>query len=94
MQVIWEREDFPQERVYTTRAHHPKNETDLAKSHYRIDYETGVVTHKTCTKCSQAQGRFVWLPIAKFGHRVMEDHSVRPQPQCKHCRGSRTRRAA
>jgi hypothetical protein len=71
----------------------PKDKDDLGKSHYCINVETGKVTHKTCTCCSQAVGRFMWKRIKAFGHRVMEDNSVRPQPQCKSCRGGKRVRA-
>jgi hypothetical protein len=87
MKVIWEREDVNPERIFMSKVVHPRNPSDLRYSHYVIDPQTLEVTHKTCTRCSQEQGRFVWYLIEQFGYRIMENHSILPQAQCSPCRG-------
>ena len=87
MRILWERDDFPPERVFFSKAVAPKDPADLSKSHYCVDHATGFVTHKTCTHCSQQQGRFVWYTLSHMGFRVMADHSIRTQAQCPGCRG-------
>ena len=87
MKVIWERKDINQERVFLSRVAYPMHTSDLRYSHYVINSETLEVTHKTCTRCSQEVGNFVWFRIGQFGFRIMEDNSIRPQAQCSPCRG-------
>jgi hypothetical protein len=87
MKVIWEREDVNPERIFMSKVVHSRNPSDLRYSHYVIDPQTLEVTHKTCTRCSQEQGRFVWYRIEQFGYRIMENNSILPQAQCSPCRG-------
>jgi hypothetical protein len=87
MRILWERSDFPLERVFFSKASAPRDPADLQMSHYVVDPATGFVTHKTCTYCSQEQGRFVWYLISTMGFRIMGDRTLRTQAQCPGCRG-------
>jgi hypothetical protein len=87
MKIIWEQGDCPQDRVFFSRVAHARNPSDLRWSHYRVDPETGAVTHKTCPRCSQRAGQFIWHRMESFGFRVMEDNQILPQAQCYTCRG-------
>jgi len=89
MMIIWEREDFPPDCVLTSKVTKPKDPKDLRRSHYFYSKVEERITHKTCTKCSQSAGHFVWLDIEEFSYRAMEDGSFKPQPQCGQCRGTR-----
>jgi len=84
--IIWEREDFPQDKVLASKAHHPKDRSDLGKSHYVWSELEGKITHKTCTRCSQEHGRLVWYLIDLFSYRILEGNKIRPQAQCVQCR--------
>lgn len=87
MKIIWELDDCPPDRVFSSKRLISRNLSDLRWSHYRVDPDTEEVTHKTCPNCSQREGRFVWYPIESFGFRVMSDNKILPQAQCGPCRG-------
>jgi len=85
MLIIWEKEDFKDERTFASKVHQPKDAKDLRFSHYFYSRTEDRITYKTCTRCSQEADRFIWYPIEAFGHRI-KDGKILPQPQCTRCR--------
>lgn len=104
-QVIWEVQDFPQDKVHVTKRRTPKNPKELRESIYlatvgpqQLDLPgvdcSKIVTHKTCPNCSAVAGRFVWHTMDTYHFRVMRGGKLLPQSWCEDCRRNERKQQA